>query len=81
MVFISYLCSFAFNKLLSGATDAGSGRKKTTIRIMHYWGGTDADASAKSFRTIVDEEFPKAFPNVELVESVIKRLSVGYLRC
>lgn len=44
--------------------------EKTTIHIMHYWGETDADESAKSFRKIVDGEFSKVFPNVELVESV-----------
>lgn len=42
--------------------------EKTTIRMLHYWGDTDADVSSRYFKEILEKEFPKAFPDVELVQ-------------
>ncbi|MDO4275783.1 MAG: extracellular solute-binding protein [Eubacteriales bacterium] len=43
---------------------------KITIRILHYYGDTDTDASARFLKEILKNDFPKAFPNVELVQEV-----------
>ena len=39
---------------------------KISIRMLHYWGDTDADVSSRYLKEILEEEFPKAFPDVEL---------------
>lgn len=44
--------------------------KKIKIEIAHYWGDTDTDVSAQYLKKIVEEDFPEAFPNVELVQNV-----------
>lgn len=41
---------------------------RITIHIMHYWGNTDADISARYFNEILENEFSEAFPGVELVQ-------------
>ena len=38
---------------------------KISIRMLHYWGDTDADVSSRYLKEILEEEFPKAFPDVE----------------
>lgn len=45
-------------------------KEKITLRFMHYWGDTDADASAKYLKEILENEFPEKFPNVELVQEI-----------
>lgn len=44
--------------------------EKITLRIMHYWGDTDADISARYLKEILENEFEEAFPNVELVQEI-----------
>ena len=41
---------------------------KISIRMLHYWGDTDADVSSRYLKEILEEEFPKAFPDVELIQ-------------
>ena len=42
--------------------------KTIQINIMHYFGDTDTDESAKCFKEIIENEFEEAFPNVQLVQ-------------
>lgn len=42
--------------------------KKTTIRILHFWGDTDTDPSCKYLNILLAEEFEKEFPDVDLVQ-------------
>lgn len=42
--------------------------EKIQIHIAQYWGETDTDESARSYRKIINEEFEKEFPNIELVQ-------------
>ena len=44
--------------------------KTIQINIMHYFGDTDTDESAKCFKEIIENEFEEAFPNVQLVQSI-----------
>lgn len=41
---------------------------KISIRMLYYWGDTDADVSSRYLKEILEEEFPKAFPDVELIQ-------------
>ena len=52
----------------SESESAKSEGDKITIRIMHYWGNTDTDISARHLNEILDHEFSEAFPGVELVQ-------------
>lgn len=56
--------------LVMGTTVYGAqnSEEKTTIRMLHYWGDTDADVSSRYLKEILEKEFPKAFPDVELVQ-------------
>lgn len=56
--------------LIMGTTVYGAQNPddKITIRMLHYWGDTDADVSSRYFKEILENDFPEAFPNVELVQ-------------
>lgn len=56
--------------LVMGTTVYGAQNSddKIIIRMLHYWGDTDADISSRYFKQILENDFPKAFPNVELVQ-------------
>lgn len=41
---------------------------KITIRMLHYWGDTDGDISSRYLKEILENEFSKVFPNVELIQ-------------
>lgn len=43
---------------------------KITIRMLHYWGDNDSDTTSRYLKEILRDEFPKAFPNVELVQDI-----------
>lgn len=47
---------------------AEAGEEKITLHMMYYWGDTDSDISSKYLKEILEKDFPKAFPNVELVQ-------------
>lgn len=49
---------------------AGSEDDKITLRIMHYYGDTDTDASARYLKEILNDKFAEVFPNVELIQEV-----------
>lgn len=54
---------------LAGTKAYGDGKEeKTTIRMMYYWGDTDSDISARYLKEILKNDFPEAFPNIELVQ-------------
>lgn len=44
--------------------------EKIKLKLMHYYGDSDTDISAQYLKKILKEEFPKAFPNVELEQDV-----------
>lgn len=48
----------------------GGGDEKITLRIMHYYGDTDTDASARYLKEILNDKFAEAFPNVELIQEI-----------
>ena len=48
---------------------AGEGsEEKISLRMMYYWGDTDSDISSRYLKEILDNDFPKAFPDVELIQ-------------
>lgn len=65
-----WICGVAASCLLfSGSMLHGCAEEeKIKLRIMHYWGETDTDVSAKCLYDILENEFEKEFPNVELVQ-------------
>ncbi len=52
----------------SESRDSADSEEKITITMMHYWGDYDNDSSAQNLNKILEDEFPEAFPNVELVQ-------------
>lgn len=36
--------------------------------MMYYWGDTDSDISSRYLKEILENDFPKAFPNIELIQ-------------
>lgn len=56
--------------LLMGTTvcRAENEEEKITIRMLHYYGDTDTDISARYLKEILEEEFSDAFPDVELIQ-------------
>lgn len=44
--------------------------EKITLRFMHFYGDNDTDLSGQYMREFLDTEFPKAFPNVELIQEI-----------
>lgn len=52
----------------TGGKETWNRREKVTLHMLHYWGETDADASARYLKKILEEEFPKAFPNVQIIQ-------------
>lgn len=47
---------------------ADSQEEKITLRMMYYWGDTDSDISSRYLKEILENDFPKAFPNIELIQ-------------
>ncbi|HIY00805.1 MAG TPA: extracellular solute-binding protein [Candidatus Blautia faecipullorum] len=47
---------------------ADTKEEKITLRMMYYWGDTDSDISARYLKEILENDFPQAFPDVELIQ-------------